>query len=40
MGNKSVILPPNQNKFEGAEYASATDYSTYNIHREHGFFGT
>ena len=34
MGNKLVILPPNQNKFVGAEYASATDYSTCNIHRE------
>jgi len=34
MGNKPVILPPNQNKFVVAEYASATDYSTSNIHRK------
>jgi len=34
MGNKPVIRPRNQNKFEVAEYASATDYSTYNKHRQ------
>jgi len=34
MGNKPVILPLNQNKFEVAEYASTTDYSTSNIHRK------
>jgi len=34
MGNKPVNLPPNQNKFEVAEYVSATDYSTYSIHRK------
>jgi K+/H+ antiporter YhaU regulatory subunit KhtT len=34
MGNRPVILPPNQNKFEVVEYFSATDYSTYKIHRK------
>jgi hypothetical protein len=34
MDNKPVILPPNQNKFKGAEYAFATDYSKCNIHRK------
>jgi hypothetical protein len=37
MGNKPVILPPNQNEVEVAEYASTTDYSAYNIHRKQFF---